>query len=107
VVGLIHTLWQMEDAGLTLKVIDKLIADSDRLVDLTPEKANVNWPALNAVHALRWLWWRNTGKQAPSRALNPASKFHTYLTDGFEFLEIGSDPVSAFKRWAKRWPKPE
>jgi hypothetical protein len=105
IIHIISALWEMEHQGLTLKVIDKLVADSDALVDATPETANVNWSAVNAVHALRWLWWRNTGKYAPARALNPASKFHAYLSDGLEFLGIQADPVSAFKAWVKRWPE--
>ena len=104
IIRIISTLWQMEHQGLTLKVIDKLVADSDALVDATPETANVNWSAVNAVHVLRWLWWRNTGKRAPARALNPASKFYAYLSDGFEFLGVQADPASAFKRWVARWP---
>jgi hypothetical protein len=105
IIRTIHTFWEMEHQGLTLKVIDKLVADSDALVDATPETANVNWSAVNAVDALRWLWWRNTGKYAPARALNPASKFHAYLSDGFEFLEVQADPISAFKAWVKRGQK--
>lgn len=34
------------------------------------------------------------------RALNPATPFADYLRNGFEFLGIAADPVSAFKRWA-------
>jgi hypothetical protein len=107
IVRIISRLCEMEHQGLTLNVIDKLVRDSDSLVDMTPETANVNWAAVNAVDALRWLWRRNTGKLAPARALNPASKFCAFLCDGFEFLEIKADPVSAFKRWVKRWPTPK
>ena len=107
VVRIILTLWEMEHQKLTLKVIDKLVADSDALVDETPETANVHWVAVNAVASLRWLWWRNTGKHAPARALNPESKFCAFLRDGFAFLGIKADPVSAFKRWVARWPKPK
>ena len=105
IVRTISTLIEMERQGLTLKVIDRLVADSDALIEATPETANVNWAAVNAVGALRWLWQRNTGRPAPARALNPASKFCAFLRDGFEFLGIEADPVSAFKRWVKRDPK--
>jgi len=88
IIRMILKLWDMEREGLTLKVVDKLAADSDALVDATPETANVNWSAVNAVHDLRWLWFRNTGKHGPARALNPASRYHAYLSDGFEFLGI-------------------
>jgi hypothetical protein len=107
IIDIIDILWGMEHQGLTRKVIDKFVADADALIDETPETANVNWVAVDAVYTLRWLWFRNTGKHGPARALNPASKFHAYLADGFEFLGIRADPVSAFKRWVKRWPHPK
>jgi hypothetical protein len=98
----IHTLQDMEDEGLTESVIAKYVADAEAGIDWLPETANINWDAVHAVDSLRWLWWRNTGRHAPSRALNPASEFHSYLRDGFDFLEIEADPASAFKRWAAR-----
>lgn len=107
IIDIIDALWEMEHQGLTRKVIDKFVADANALIDETPETANVNWVAVDAVATLRWLWRRNTGKHGPARALNPASKFHAYLSDGFEFLGIQADPVSAFKRWVKRWPRPK
>jgi hypothetical protein len=107
IVRIIITLWEMEHQGLTIKVIDRLVADSDALIEVTPETSNVNWAAVNGVHALRGLWRRNIGRPAPARALNPASKFCAFLSDGFEFLGIEADPVSAFKRWVTRWPRPK
>jgi hypothetical protein len=94
IIRMILKLWDMEREELTLKVVDKLVADSDALVDATPETANVNWSAVNAVHDLRWLWFRNTGKHGPARALNPASRYHAYLSDGFEFLGKGRPSLS-------------
>jgi hypothetical protein len=102
IVDILMTLNSMEGRGLTETVIAKFVADAEAGIDWLPETANVNWDAVHAVDSLRWLWWRNTGKHGPSRALNPASEFHSYLRDGFDFLEIEADPASAFKRWAAR-----
>jgi hypothetical protein len=99
-IHIVDSLMEMRRQGFADKAIEKLIADSDALVDLTPETSNVNWPAVHAVDNLRWLWWRNTGKYPPSRALNPASGFRRFLRDGFDFLGLDSDVISAFKRWA-------
>jgi len=74
-------------------------ASVNNAIDHTPDRSNINWEAVHAVDGLRILWWRNTGKNAPY-SLNPASKFAKYLSDGFNFLEVDADPISAFKRWA-------
>ena len=83
------------------------VFDAEIAIDCVPETANINWEAVDAVEALRLLWWRNSDREAPSRALNPASPFHSYLKDGFDWLEIAADPTSAFKRWVARWPYDE
>jgi len=82
--------------------LDATLADFrvsvNNAIDYTPDRSNINWEAVHAIDGLRILWWRNTGKNAPY-SLNPASKFAKYLSDGFEFLEVDADPISAFKRW--------
>jgi hypothetical protein len=79
---------------------EKALHEIDRL----PERGNINWEAVEAVDRLRTLWWRNTGTYAPSRGLNPASAFCRFLGDGFAFLDVEADPVSAFKRWVEAYP---
>ena len=86
---------------------DKFVLDAETAIDCLPETANVNWEAVHAVDALRWLWWRNTDRLAPIRALNPASIFAAFLKEGFEYLDINADHLSAFKRWAARTPDSE
>jgi hypothetical protein len=64
-----------------------------------PNKGSTNWKAVFAVDALRAVWWRNTGREAPAKALNPASEFASYLRDGFGYLNVKASPVPAFRRW--------
>ena len=68
-------------------------------IDQHPEKGSINWEAVFAVDALRAVWWRNTGQDAPAKALNPASEFASYLRDGFSYLKVDASPVPAFRRW--------
>ena len=85
-------------------MLASFVEKATREIDRLPETRNINWAAVEAVARLRGLWWRNTGSEAPSRALNPASPFCQFLADGFAFLDIEADPVSAFKRWAEAYP---
>jgi len=64
-----------------------------------PDRGNTNWEAVFAVDALRVVWWQNTGREAPSKALNPASEFASFLRDGFRYLEVEANPIAAFRRW--------
>jgi hypothetical protein len=90
--------------GLTDEVLAGFEEKASREIDRLPDTLNINWKAVHAVEGLRILWWRNTGGEAPARALNPASSFCRFLGDGLEFLEIDADPVSAFKRWVEAYP---
>lgn len=94
-------LGEMNDNGTLHLAVDLFMASSEKAIDSLPDRGNVNWDAVHAVDGLRVLWWRNTGENGPSKALNPASQFASYLRDGFEFLDVNADPVSAFKRWAE------
>ena len=71
------------------------VEDMNRL----PDTGNTNWDAVFAVDALRNVWWRNTGHDAPAKALNPASEFASFLRDGFGYLNVEASPVPAFRRW--------
>lgn len=46
-----------------------------------------------------WLW--GTGKPAPLKDLNRASKFAKFLADVIEACGLDGDEVSAFRAWAK------
>lgn len=82
------------------KALDRYEALAREAINRTPDRRNIKWDAVHAVYRLRVLWWRNTGEDAPRRALNPESPFANYLRDAFDYLEIKGDPVSAFRRWA-------
>ena len=99
-------LEDMKESGVLLPAIKRFVIEAERAIDATPETKNIRWDAVHAIDALRILWWRNTGraKEAPSKALNPASRFAAYLRDGFEHLEIKADPLSAFRRWSAITP---
>jgi hypothetical protein len=94
----------MYEEGLTDKVLAGFVEKANREIDGLPEQSNINWQAVHAVDWLRRLWNIYTDSDGPSRALNPASTFCRFLGDGFDFLEIDADPVSAFKRWAEAYP---
>jgi hypothetical protein len=64
-----------------------------------PDTGNIKWDAVFAVDALRTVWWRNTGRDAPAKALNPGSEFASYLRDGFGYLKVDASAVPAFRRW--------
>lgn len=70
-------------------------------VEIMPDRGNTNWAGVNGVEALATLWWRNTGRWGPMKALNRESKFANFLRIGFRYLEIDADPVSAFRAAAK------
>jgi hypothetical protein len=88
------------DKKLT-EVLDQLESWARDTSEYLPDRRNINWEAVNAVDQLRGFWesWGEPRREAPRRALNPASPFADYLRDAFEFFEISGDPISAFKRW--------
>jgi hypothetical protein len=94
-------LSEMKEEGTLQKVLDRFVGTAERAIEMVPDTRNINWEAVHAVDMLRLLWWRNVGQNAPSRALNPASIFASYLQDGFHFLDVDADPLSAFKRWVE------
>jgi len=87
------------------KKVSDFIEHCKKTIESLPDKGNKNWDGLLAVESLRVLWWRNSGrsKEAP-RYLNPATTFAEYLRDGFKFLEIEGDVVSAFRSWRVHFP---
>jgi hypothetical protein len=60
----------------------------------------INFRGIQLVNSARDVWRLSTGKDAPSRALNPASRFGKFLCDLFEAFEIEGDPRAAFRAWA-------
>jgi hypothetical protein len=81
-------------------ILNRFFVEAERAIRATPDTSNINWRAIHAVDGLRTLWWRNTGRAGPARALNPASLFASFLKDGLNYLEIEGDHLSAFRRWA-------
>jgi len=89
--------WQEQN---TLKgTLTRYVAEAEKAINRLHDTGTVNWRAVNAVDGLRILWWRNTGQEGPARALNAESPFASYLADGFLYLGIEADHMSAFKRW--------
>ncbi len=60
----------------------------------------INFKGIQLVNSARNVWHLSTGKEAPSKALNPASRFGKFLCDLFEAFEIEGDPRAAFRAWA-------
>lgn len=98
-------LGQLEEEKLLGKVVKRFADGASAAIDQVQDRGNIHWEAIHAVDGLRILWWRNIRKDAPRRALNPASRFANYLRDGFDFLEIKANAEAAFKRWAAVYPK--
>lgn len=94
----------MAEEGRLHRALVVLARTARQAIKEIPESANVKWEAVHVIDSLQVLWYRNTGKYGPTKALNPASPFATYLREGFEILEIDADVISAFKRWAARRP---
>lgn len=90
---------RLDENALLIPALEKLCARMRREIRDLPDARNINLKAVQAVDARRDLWLRNTGKTAPSQALNPNCQFAQFLRDGFVYLNIEADPVSAFKRW--------
>ena len=60
----------------------------------------INFKGIQLVNSARDVWRLSTGNEAPSKALNPASRFGKFLCDLFEAFEIEGDPRAAFRAWA-------
>lgn len=60
----------------------------------------INFRGIQLVDSARNVWRLSTGNEAPSKALNPASRFGNFLCDLFEAFEIEGDPRAAFRAWA-------
>lgn len=60
----------------------------------------INFKGIQLVNSARDVWRLSTGKDAPNKALNPASKFGKFLSDLFDAYEIGGDPRAAFRAWS-------
>lgn len=83
--------------GVREAVISDFIADCREAILTTDDKKNINWQAIEAIRALRTLWWRNNERIKAPIALNPETPFADYLRGGFQFLDVRGDIVSAFR----------
>lgn len=61
----------------------------------------INVEAIGLVGGCRFIWKLATGKDAPRKDLNPASKFAAFLADAMETCKIPGDPRSAFLAWVR------
>jgi hypothetical protein len=104
ILNFLLTLGHLESDKVLSTSISRFEKYALRAIEIAQDTRNINWQAVHAIDTLRILWWRNTGKDAPSRALNPASKFAAFLDDGFHWLDIDADHISAFKRWSAMRP---
>lgn len=88
----------------TIPIIREAIKSAKRHVEQSPHARigtqRINLKGIQLVDCARDLWCLATGKSAPSRSLNPASRFGKFLTDLFEVFEIEGDPRAAFRAWA-------
>lgn len=95
----IMNLQNMDEDGALEAALTRFQNAANDAISKLPDTGNTKWDAVFAVEALRSVWWRNTGRDAPVKALNPASEFASYLRDGFDYLKVDANPVAAFRRW--------
>ncbi|MBR1154823.1 hypothetical protein [Bradyrhizobium sp. JYMT SZCCT0428] len=86
------------------EAINEACSDIEAAINVTIDKRNIRWDALQAIESLRCIWWLMGNRPAPSKALNPSSKFADFLRVGFVYLDLDADPVSAFRSWSTKWP---
>jgi hypothetical protein len=94
---LLQILSGLRESASSINALCEVISQS---IEQTRDMKNINWNAVDAVSDLRAVWSVMFGKDAPSRALNPSSKFASFLHVGFKYLGLDADPASAFKRWS-------
>lgn len=64
--------------------------------------SRMNLRGIQLVDAARDIWEAETGKNAPEKALNPATAFGKYLSELFDAFEVGGDPKAAFRAWVQQ-----
>ena len=83
----------------------KAIADTIEEIRTSPYAKRslslVNINAIGLVEGCRFVWKLATGKEAPTRDLNPATKFAVFLADAMDVCGLDADPRSAFLAWAR------
>lgn len=63
--------------------------------------AQLNAKEVGLVDGCRVIWWYATGRPAPSKDLNPASKFADFLGDAIEAFGLSGEPRPAFRAWVR------
>lgn len=69
----IMNLQNMNEDGALEAALSRFQEAADNSIERFPDTGNTKWKAVFAVEALRTVWWRNTGLDAPAKALNPAN----------------------------------
>lgn len=94
-------LHALEDNISTIR--DAIVSTKRKIETSTRSRkgtARMNFKGIQLVNSARDVWRLVTGCEAPSKALNPASKFGEFLCDLFIAFEIEGDPRAAFRAWA-------
>lgn len=97
------------DALQTLEDNASVIKDAVRLTKRHIESSlqsrkgtkRINLEGVQLVGSARDVWKLSTGRDAPLKALNPASSFGRFLYDLFDAFEVEGDARAAFRAWAK------
>jgi hypothetical protein len=99
ILRLLNTLDLIRREGELNDAVNYFIKQATRAVDSTTAAGNTNWKAVGAVDKLWALWERYSDDEVP-KTLNPEAPFAKYLSTGFDLLNVGGDPRSAFNRYA-------
>ena len=95
-------LHQIVDHGDTIRAgIKRTNADIETSHRTRSAPSKINLRAIGLVSASRFIWELAQDKAAPTKDLNTASRFGSFLADVFETCRVDGDPRSAFRAWVR------
>lgn len=79
----------------------KYLDAAEGFIDGADDLRRVRHPAAEVVRVARYWWHARTGKPAPRRGLNEASRFGKFLADVLAATGVDAKPRAAFGAWAE------
>ena len=96
----------LEDRSKTIRrAIKRTIAEIETSPMAKKSASKINEQGIAIVDAARFIWELSTNNEAPSKDLNPASKFGNFLADVLFVCENKGDPKSIFRAWVRELGK--
>ena len=94
------------EPGVLRDAVKAAITDIEQSALATRSFGQMNLEAIAVVEGCRWVWKQATGRDAPSKDLNLATKFAAFLADVMDVCNVEGDPRSALKAWARLQENP-